>query len=134
MSSLSRISPIRAGALIIALLFSTFYGVAAQAALVSADSLVAEQLDVAQRADIQAFFEQQHARDALTKLGVDPAQVDTRLAQMTTSELQQLQTQIESMQAGGASAVGVVLLIFFVLIVLDLLGTTDIFPAIQPAN
>ena len=53
---------------------------------------------------------------------------------MTADELQAFNQQVADMQAGGDSLLGVVVWVFVVLIVLDLLGTTNIFPAIKPIN
>jgi len=66
-------------------------------------------------------------RDQMVKLGVDPAQVDGRLAALTPSELSKLAGDIQQAPAGGDSALAILGIVFLVLLVLELTGTIDIF-------
>lgn len=105
----------------------------AQAAMIPTQDLITTETQASSRAQVLAILDQEEARDTLLTLGVNPADVEQRVAEMTAEELQAFNAQVEDMQAGG-SVVGFVVLIFVVLIVLDLLGTTNIFPAIKPVN
>lgn len=105
----------------------------AQAAMIPTQDLVTSESRESTRAQVLAILDQEQARDAMLTLGVDPADVEQRVGEMSTEELQAFNAQVEDMQAGG-SVVGFVVLVFVVLIVLDLLGTTNIFPAIKPVN
>ncbi len=105
----------------------------AQAAMVSTDTIVASTSQQETRQQVMAILDQEEARDTLLSLGVEPAEVEQRVQNMSTAELQAFSQQVEDMQAGG-SVVGAVVLIFVILIVLDLLGTTNIFPAIDPIS
>ena len=105
----------------------------AQAAMVSTSDVISTASEQETRAQVLAILDQDEARDALLSLGVAPADVEQRVQDMTSAELQAFSKQVEEMQAGG-SAVGVIILIFVILIVLDLLGTTNIFPVIKPIN
>ena len=105
----------------------------AQAAMVSTGDIISSASEQETRAQVLAILDQDQARDALLSLGVAPADVEQRVQDMTSAELQAFSQQVEEMQAGG-SAVGVIILIFVILIVLDLLGTTNIFPVIKPIN
>lgn len=105
----------------------------AQAAMVTTGDVISTASQQETRAQVLAILDQDEARDALLSLGVAPADVEQRVQDMTTAELQAFSKQVEEMQAGG-SAVGVIILIFVILIVLDLLGTTNIFPVIKPIN
>lgn len=105
----------------------------AQAAMIPTQDLVTSESRESTRAQVLAILDQEEARDAMLTLGVDPADVEQRVGEMSTEELQAFNAQVEDMQAGG-SVVGFVVLVFVVLIVLDLLGTTNIFPAIKPVN
>jgi hypothetical protein len=69
------------------------------------------------RADVQAAMEQQ---------GVDPAQAMERVASLTDEEAGRLAAQIDNAPAGGI--IGALLLVFFVLLVTDILGLTKVFP------
>lgn len=69
------------------------------------------------RSDVQAAMEQQ---------GVDPVLAKERIAALTDDEAARLADQINSAPAGGI--VGAILLVFFVLLVTDILGLTKVYP------
>ena len=110
-----------------------FLSASAQAAMVNTGDVVAAASQQATQAQVLAVLDQDEARNTLLSLGVDPADVEQRVHDMSPSELQAFSQQVDEMQAGG-SAVGVIILVFVILIVLDLLGTTNIFPVIKPIN
>ena len=66
-------------------------------------------------------------RDQMVKLGVDPAEVDGRLAALTPAELSKLAGDIQQAPAGGDDLLAVIGLVFVVLLILELTGTIDIF-------
>ena len=105
----------------------------AQAAMVTTGDMVADSARQQTQAQVLAILDQQDARELLLELGVSPTDIERRVHSMTADELQAFSQQVEEMQAGG-SAVGVIVLVFVILILLDLLGTTNIFPAIKPIN
>ena len=77
---------------------------------------------------IQVLLAQKSISEQLQQLGVDEAAVVERLQSMTAAELVALEGQLEEGIAGG-SAVGVIGTVFLVLIILELVGVTDIFKA-----
>lgn len=74
------------------------------------------------RADVQA---------QLSDLGVDAADIERRVNQMTPDELGQLSQKMAELPAGG-DALGLIVLIFLVFIITDMLGATDVFPFVNP--
>ena len=66
-------------------------------------------------------------RDQMVTLGVDPAEVDGRLAALTPAELSKLAGDIQQAPAGGDSALAVIGIVFVVLLILELTGVIDIF-------
>jgi len=62
----------------------------------------------------------------LEAFGVDQAMVAERLTGLSTAELLQLEGQLDSQVAGG-DIVGIVGAVFIVLLILELVGVTDIF-------
>lgn len=115
------------------MLFTGLQATVVQAALVSTQTLIQQEQAQYDRAQLQAALAQEQAVAAMQALGVDADLVQERVANMTAEELQAFNQQVDEMQAGG-SALGVVVLVFLILILLDLLGATDIFPAIRPIN
>lgn len=105
----------------------------AQAAMVSTHTVVMEQQAQFDRQQLNALLQREQAVEAMQSLGVDPEMVQERVDSMTAEELAAFNEQVDQMQAGG-SALGVIVLVFLILILLDLLGATDIFPAIRPIN
>ena len=95
------------------------------AAPIGTDTLI--QLD--QRDELLSSIQAELARDEVRAeflaRGVSPAEVDARVAALSTEELRQLKLQIDELPAGGLLAViGVV---FVVLLILELVGVTNVF-------
>jgi hypothetical protein len=65
-------------------------------------------------------------RAELSRMGVDAAAVEGRLAALSEAELATLAGQIEQAPAGG-DALAVIGVVFVVLIILELVGVIDIF-------
>ena len=105
----------------------------AQSAMVTTESQITTAQANYDRAQLQSIVKSEEARDWLLSLGVSPDTVDQRIANMTPDELAEFNQHLNDMPAGG-SIVGVILVVFLVLLVLDLLGTTNVFPVIKPIN
>ena len=90
-------------------------------------------IDVENRHDAMARIEATLLRDdvaeQLIEYGVEPDEVLARVQHMTTAELLSLDGQI-SEQTAGASALGVIGAVFLVLLILELVGVTDVFKSI----
>ena len=80
-------------------------------------------------ARVTATLSRDDVREQLTALGVDPQQALERVSALTPGELLQLDKQMENLPAGGSllAALGFILV---VLIVLDLVGVTNVFSKI----
>lgn len=88
----------------------------------------AEQRDVRQ-ARVQALLAADALAEQLERFGVDADAVAARIAGLTDAELIQLESQLDK-QIAGADVVAVVGTVFIVLLILELVGVTDIFTAI----
>lgn len=95
-------------------------GVVSTEVLVQADS----RQDAMSR--LEATLLRQDVAAQLVEHGVEPTTVLARVQNLTTEELIALDGQISEQVAGG-SAVGILGAVFLVLIVLELVGITDIF-------
>ncbi len=108
----------------VALLSAGVWQTAAAGVLPTRSVLDAEHRDV-RIEQVERLFSQDQVREQLVALGVDPAWAVTRVASLTDEELRLLEQDLENLPAGGLLAVlGV---IFVVLLVLELVGVTDIF-------
>ena len=75
------------------------------------------------RADVQAEMQRQ---------GLDTALATERIAALTDEEATMLADQVDRAPAGGI--IGAILLVFFVLLVTDILGLTKVFPFTRSAR
>ncbi len=82
-----------------------------------------------QRQDVREFMARDDVRTAMLGYGVNVADVEARIDNLTSSELLQIQAQMADMPAGGG-VLGIVLGVILIFVLLDVLGATDIFPRI----
>jgi hypothetical protein len=105
------------------------------AAMVATERVVAETTAAADaRGKVATFLDREDVRDVLERWDVDPAEAKARAAALTDAEAADLAARLDSMPAGGNSIgiiIGAILLVFFVLLITDLLGLTNIFPFIN---
>ena len=77
-------------------------------------------------ATVNSALARDQVRAQFVALGVDPAQVETRVAALTDSELRTLAGRISEAPA-GADALAVIGIVFVVLLILEMVGVIDIF-------
>lgn len=82
-----------------------------------------------QRDEVRFFMAREDVRGMLLDYGIDTADVDNRINNLTESELLQIQNQLADLPAGG-NALGLVVGILLILVLLDVLGLTNVFPGI----
>jgi hypothetical protein len=105
----------------------------AGAAIVTNDVVVSHmQQNSAKTALLQAI-NRSDVKQQLLALGVNPADVESRINLMTDEEIARLNQQIDELPAGG-DVLGILLVIFIVFVITDVIGATDIFPFIHPVN
>lgn len=109
----------------VSLLFTTLAG-GVNAAMVGTETAVTNQQRVEQISEINAWMSQDRVRSQLVAMGVDPDNATERVASMTSEELRVLHGEIEDLPA-GAGLVEVIGLVFIVLLILELVGVTNIF-------
>lgn len=102
---------------------------AARAALVPTQTLIESATMDHTRNQLQTMLAREDVRVELIRLGVDPEVVQKRLAALTAEELQQLQSRMHDLPAGG-DALAVVGIVFLVLLILELVGVTNVFTKI----
>lgn len=115
-----------AGLLSAAMLSVSFPAVTSAAMVDSAQLLASQQTSDQQT--LEAFMARDQVRDQLVALGVSPEMLQQRLRGLTDEEARQLAQQIDELPA-GAGLIEVVGIVFVVLIVLELVGVTDVFKA-----
>ncbi|MFP7722079.1 PA2779 family protein [Lysobacter sp. A3-1-A15] len=111
--------------LIVAFVFQGVAGTASAAVISTQQALSAEMRD-ATETRVRDSLARDEVRKAMQHLGVDPADADARVASLSDAELMQLQGELDRMPAGG-SALAVIGVVFVVLLILELVGVTNIF-------
>ena len=76
---------------------------------------------------VRAALARDDVRQAMGHYGVSPADADARIASLSDAELLQLQDQIDRLPAGGDGVLAVIGIVFVVLLILELVGVTNIF-------
>lgn len=109
----------------LSLLFTTLAG-GVNAAMVGTGTAVNNEQRGEQISEINAWLSQDQVRSQLVAMGVDPENATERVASMTSEELRVLHGEIQELPA-GAGLVEVIGLVFIVLLILELVGVTDIF-------
>ena len=99
---------------------------APRASLFSTQTFIATETEENTRTQIQTMLSREDVRTELIRLGVDPDMAGERIAALTPSELQQLQRHIGELPT-GAGALAVIGILFLVLLILELVGVTNIF-------
>ena len=81
-----------------------------------------------QRQRVAALLDRAEVQAALAAYGVNPADVQSRVAAMSDAEAAELAARIDELPAGGIGIIGAALIVFLVLLLTDILGYTKIFP------
>lgn len=106
----------------------------AQAGMLDTDTLITTGQSQQSIAGLQQLLEHEDAQRQLLALGVSPDQVRERVASLSDSELVHINQGIDTLNAGGDSVLGVLLIIFIVFVITDVIGATNIFPFIHPVK
>ena len=98
----------------------------AQAELIGTLQAVEASTRAQDLATVNSALARDQVRAQFVAFGVDPAQVETRVAALTDSELRTLAGKIAEAPA-GADALAVIGIVFVVLLILEMVGVIDIF-------
>ena len=100
----------------------------AQAGFVTTEQTHAMQQQQQLLSAVEQRLAQDSVRKALVALGVEESEIHARIAALSPAELAQVHAKLEQLPA-GAGVVEVVGVVFIVLLILELVGVTDIFNA-----
>jgi len=126
MTKKSLSSPALVAALVVAIAGSGLPRLAV-AAPVGTEALLGQQEGrSAQAARVQAKLARADVQRAMVALGVDPAAAQERVASLSDAEVATLERELDRLPAGG-DALAVVGIVFIVLLILELVGVTNIF-------
>jgi len=86
-----------------------------------------------ERWQIASVLQRNEVRSRLQAMGVDPAEVQARVAALSDEEAAQMAAHLDELPAGGSDFLMVALIVFLVLLFTDIMGYTKIFPFTRPA-
>ena len=98
----------------------------AQAELIGTLQAVEASTRAQDLATVSSALARDQVRAQFVAFGVDPAQVETRVAALTDSELRTLAGRISEAPA-GADALAIIGIVFLVLLILEAVGVIDVF-------
>ncbi|MDR5903057.1 PA2779 family protein [Halomonas icarae] len=116
--------------LILALMLGSLPVVAAPApagGMITTQEALAAERSQSDRERIHAVLARDDVREQLVAQGVDPAEVEARVAALSDAEAAQMAERLDQMPA-GASVVGALFAVFVILLVTDILGLTNVYP------
>jgi hypothetical protein len=83
---------------------------------------------------VAALLAREEVRAALAERGVDPAQVEARVAALSDREAELLAERLDEVPAGANSVLGILFAVFIILLITDILGLTKVFPFTKPVR
>jgi hypothetical protein len=131
--------PFKAIALtVVAAIFVTSLPVgAARAGLVTTEQVVDATAAASDRERLAAVLLRDDVRQQMEALGVDRDEAMARLASLSDQEIQQIAGKIDELPAGQSFIAGVLIVagaVLLALVILDLVGVTDVFTFINPVT
>jgi|SRR5690606_18344827 len=111
---------------LIAALSLTLVANTATAGVIGTQQAIGAELRAAKETQVRSSLARDDVRQAMQSLGVDPLEADARIASLSDAELLQLEGQLERLPAGG-DALAVIGVVFLVLLILELVGVTNVF-------
>ncbi len=126
MSSLAK----RIMVLFVSISFFTTYSLPAWSGIVTTDQLIQEQFETLDRASLLAMLDREDMRQQLVERGVDPDYAKQRVAALSDAQVKDIKDNIDNMPA-GSGAVTILIAVLLVLVILDVVGVTNIFSFIN---
>lgn len=111
--------------LIIQLVIATFPPMALAGLVETPDAIAAEERGAA-RQQLNEVLAREDVQQQLVQQGIDPAAARQRIAALTDAEIAQLQPHLDTLPA-GAGVLEVIGVVFVVLLILELVGVTNVF-------
>lgn len=119
--------------LLVSVTFFTTYSLPAWSGIVTTDQLIQEQFEALDKASLIAMLDRDDMRQQLIERGVDPEYAKARIASLSDAQINELKGSIDNLPA-GSGAVAILVAVLLVLVILDIVGVTNIFTFIHPPS
>lgn len=110
-----------------AVLSMSLYIPAVQASMVTTDQVMGVAETTAARTLLETTIMRVDVQQALLAQGVNPQDIQARVAALSDSEAAQMASQLDELPAGG-DGLGLIVMVFLILVVMDIACLTNIFP------
>ena len=110
-----------------AILSISLYTPAVQASMVTTDQVMGVAETTAARTLLETTIMRVDVQNALLAQGVNPQDIQARVAALSDSEAAQMASQLDELPAGG-DGLGLIVMVFLILVVMDIVCLTNIFP------
>ncbi len=117
-------------AMAVLLAFTTTFSASANAGMVGTGELIQQQQVDLDRQQLLEMLDDQGVKAKLQELGVNEAQVEERIQNLTPTELAEFEQQLAEAPT-GEGVVGIIVLFLLVFIITDMLCATDLFPFVK---
>ena len=128
MSSLTK----RVMAVLVSVALACTSSLPAYAGIVTTEQMIQQQFETLDKAALISALDRDEVRQQLVDRGVDPEYAKLRIAALSDEQISDIKANIDELPAGGI--VGILLAVFLVLIILDIVGVTNIFSFINPPS
>ena len=120
----------RVMALLVSLAMLSTYSLPAYSGVVTTEQLIQQQLESMDRDQLVSLLDRSEVRQQLIDRGVDPEYARQRIAALSDAQIEQIKSEIDQLPA-GSGVVGILIAVLLVLIILDVVGVTNIFSFIH---
>jgi hypothetical protein len=115
---------------LVCICLSASYSLQAWAGVVSTEQLMKQQSGAQSQSSLMSLLDREDVQEKLVSLGVDPDDAKRRVVAMSDEQLAQVQTGVEGLPA-GSGVLELLLAVLLILIILDVVGVTNIFSFIN---
>jgi hypothetical protein len=119
----------RVMAILVSVSLVSSYTAQTWAGVVSTEQVLQQEAAI-DTASLVSALDREDVRAQLVDMGVDPEQAKLRIAALDDEQIGAIQAHMDALPAGGG-VLEVVLAVLVVLVILDLVGVTNIFPFIR---
>jgi len=120
----------RVMALLVSLAMLNTYSLPAYSGVVTTEQLIQQQLESMDRDELVSLLDRSEVRQQLVDRGVDPEYARQRIAALSDAQIEQIKSEVDQLPA-GSGVVGILIAVLLVLIILDIVGVTNIFSFIH---
>lgn len=120
-------------AALLSLSMLTTYSLPAYSGVVPTERLIQQQIGAMDKAALVSQLDREDVRRQLIEHGVDPDFAKQRIAALSDEQINRIKADIDQLPA-GSGVVGILVAVLLVLMILDVIGVTNIFPFINPPS